>query len=465
LPYAEVAERAARLATSLSARGIGRGTPVALLVPNSPELFTPVYALFALGAIAVPLSGGATRAELLRAFRSCRVAAVIARDDLLPLARGLVEEQAPGRDVPLIGVGEVEGLMRAGPLSPPALPGDTVALYLSSSGSTGRPKVVPHTHAEMLAEGQGAATAEGLTPDDIVFNSLPGHHGFGFMTVHFEAAAAGATTCYWTDTQPWLLSRDRVLAAISAERITVLTGVPFALDALAGASGGDLGRVRLAFTGGVSLKRPVFDRFLQRFGLPLGQSYGSTESGQVAFNSGATDESWASCGPAQSNASFELLPAAEAPEGIGEVLIRGPSLTSGYLEADAASQAAFRDGGFLTGDLGRFDARGNLYITGRRKFIIEVAGHKVDPIEIEDVLAEHPAVAEAVVVGVPDPRTGEQRLKLVAVLSGEARDTDLIGFARARLSPQKVPALVEFRDAIPRSATGKVLRGKLMEEG
>jgi long-chain acyl-CoA synthetase len=315
----------------------------------------------------------------------------------------------------------------------------------------------------MLAEGRGVGAAEGLAPDDLVLNGLPGHHGFGFMSVHFEAALAGASTLFWSDPRPMLIARDAMAGAIAATRVTVLPGVPLIFDALSAAGAADLSSLRLAFTGGVGLKRPVYDRFRARYGIALGQAYGCTEAGQVAFHPGGGEEAWASVGTPQANATIAVVPSPDAPEGSGEVVIGGASDSAGYLEADAASRASFHAGAFHTGDLGRLDADGRLYVTGRSRLIIEVGGHKIDPVEVEDVFAEHPAVAEAVVVGIPDGRTGEQRLKLFAVLRGEAGSEDLIAFARGRLAAQKVPAAVEFLDAIPRSASGKVLRGMLIE--
>jgi long-chain acyl-CoA synthetase len=162
--------------------------------------------------------------------------------------------------------------------------------------------------------------------------------------------------------------------------------------------------------------------------------------------------------------SVEVRPSPDAPSAdVGELFLKSPSLTRGYLKADPGANLAFQDGGMLMGDLGRIDEDGNLYITGRSKLILEVAGHKIDPIEVEDVLVSHPAVAEAVVVGIPDPRTGEQRLKAVIVKKAEETADELIKFSKARLSAQKVPAVIEFRDAIPKSATGKILRGQLLD--
>ena len=147
----------------------------------------------------------------------------------------------------------------------------------------------------------------------------------------------------------------------------------------------------------------------------------------------------------------------------GEIVVKSPAITKGYLDAPEVNKQTLRDGKFYTGDLGTLDRNGLVFVKGRTKLLIEVAGHKVDPFEIEEVLGTHPAVAEAVVVGVPDPHTGEQRLKAVIIRAADESPDALIRYCRERLASQKVPSLVEFRDELPRSAAGKVLRGKLME--
>ena len=148
---------------------------------------------------------------------------------------------------------------------------------------------------------------------------------------------------------------------------------------------------------------------------------------------------------------------------VGELVVSAPWVTKGYLDAPDSNASTIRNGRFYTGDLAGVDADGFLYIKGRTKLLIEVAGHKVDPFEIEELLLTHPSVAEAVVVGIPDVRTGEQRLKAVIVRSAEEGPEALIRYCRERLSSEKVPGVIEFRDEIPKSAAGKVLRGKLME--
>ena len=463
-PYAALAERVGRLAGGLLAHGIGPGNAVATLLPNGPELFVTAHALFAIGAIAVPLSPLAPPGELAVAARKARIAGILTGPALVPQAFRLAADLESLGNLPVLIAGDD---LESGPTPQLPAPAENVpALYLFSSGSTGIPKVVPHTHGEMLANARATAKDFALTPADVVFNNLPGNHAMGFLNSVFEVPEAGASTCYFSDPAPLILARRKLLATLEAERITVLPGVPFMFDALAAAADPvDLSALRLIYSAGIALKRPVYDKVHERFGLKLRQAYGCTEAGHVAFDrSDDPDPIWDSVGRPVGDTQVRVVPV-ENPLGPdhGELSFRSSSLTKGYLGLDSLNAVAFAGGWFSTGDLGRVDAEGNVFIKGRSKLIIEVAGHKVDPLEIEEVLAGHPAVAEAVVVGLPDPRTGEQRLKAVVVKSDEVAPEALIRYCRERLSPQKVPAIVEFRDEIPKSGTGKILRGRLIE--
>ena len=151
-----------------------------------------------------------------------------------------------------------------------------------------------------------------------------------------------------------------------------------------------------------------------------------------------------------------------APDTVGEIAVKSPGLTNGYADEEELNKQAFRDGFFLSGDLGRLDADGRLTITGRKKLLIEVGGYKVDPIEVEDVVVTHPKVAEAVVVGVGTKVQGEEQIKAVVVPSDEMDERDLIGFCQQRLANFKVPQVVEFREEIPKSPLGKILRKYLI---
>lgn len=457
--YAALAARVERLAAGFAERGIGRGSVVALLIPNSPDIFVVAHALFALGAIAMPLGLAATHAELAGLAGKTGLAAIVAAPPHLDAAAALIAAVAPA--APLFSTAALADIERA-PARLPELPGTTPALYLFSSGSTGLPKIVPHTHAELIADGERTSGAWVMQPDDILVNILPPNFAMGFLMGVMDTLCGGGTTLYWRDPLPLALSRRKLLEAMAARRVTIMGAVPAMYEALVTQPGAFALQLRLAFSGGAALRRDTFEVFRDRFGLPLRQSYGSTEAIMIAHNSSPDPEaSWASVGPPAGDATVRLAPLDTAlGPGVGELLVRSSSLMQGYLDHPAANAEAFDDGWFRTGDLATLDGAGRIFIRGRSKLLIEVSGYKIDPIEVEAVLAAHPGIAEAAVTGIPDSRTG-QRLCAHIVRRADLAADAVIAYARARLSPYKVPTEIVFRDALPKSPTGKLLRARL----
>jgi len=287
----------------------------------------------------------------------------------------------------------------------------------------------------------------------------------GFLSAMYMAFS-NASTFYWSDPQPFAFSKGRFAQAIAENGVTLLMGVPFMFDALANLKEDvDFSGLRTASSGAIAMREEVFRNFKSRFGMEITQGYGSTECLAIAVNYGdRAGVPWDSVGPPVNGLEIWIEPV-DNPfgPGFGEVVVSAPWVTKGYLDAAETNSSTIRNGRFYTGDLGGIDENGLLFIKGRLKLLIEVAGHKVDPFEIEELLLAHPAVAEVAVVGVPDPRTHEQRLKAVVVRKDETSPEALIRYCRERLSSEKVPGIVEFRDELPKSAAGKVLRGKLME--
>jgi long-chain acyl-CoA synthetase len=335
-----------------------------------------------------------------------------------------------------------------------------------SSGSTGRPKRVARTHGQLRGEADYYDWM-GIGPEDRIFCTIPLFHTYGMGCCMIAATRTGATLVLLEDPNPFLLRRQRALELLEGEQITIFPGVPFNFRLLAEApASGDLSSLRLAFSAGTALPRPFFDAFLGRFGVPVRQLYGCTEAGTLTAN--MDDDPAASFesvgGPVD---GVEVLVEDDegeqvAPGTVGEIAVRSPGLTSGYADMEELNREAFRDGFFLSGDLGKLDEDGRLTITGRKKLLIEVGGYKVDPIEVEDVVVAHPNVAEAVVVGVETKVQGEELVKAVVVPKAEMDERDLIGFCQQRLANFKVPQVVEFREEIPKSPLGKILRKYLI---
>jgi long-chain acyl-CoA synthetase len=282
------------------------------------------------------------------------------------------------------------------------------------------------------------------------------------------AARTGSTLVLMEDATPFILKRDSVLQALESERATVFPAVPFTFRLLAEAPGSaDLSALRLCVSASIALPRATFEAFKQRFGVSIRQMYGCTEAGAVTLNA---DEDPAA-NPTSVGQPLEGIELSIVDdEGnrldagrIGEVVIKSAAMAAGYGGMEELNARVFTDAGYRSGDRGRLDDEGRLFITGRTKLLIDAPGDKVDPIEVEDVLAVHPKVAEVVVVGVASDVAGEERIKAVVVAERPAEERELIRYCRERLADYKVPHLVEFRDEIPRNSAGKVLRKYLID--
>jgi long-chain acyl-CoA synthetase len=472
ITFAELVERIERLASGLSRRGIGAGDAVGLVLRDDPWFVASFHAITALGAIVVPVNPAFKQAELEFSFRSAGVAAVISDER----AVGVCERIAAGLDgdVYVISTSSAHGqahtldaLLGEGSaerLSPRSA--EETFVYQFSSGSTGRPKRVPRTHGQCAAEA-GLYKSLGLTHEDRIFSAIPLFHTWGMGACLFGAAATGAGIVILEDPQPFLLKRQQALELIERERATVFPGVPFNFRLMAEAPArADLSSLRLCFSAGTALPRPSFEAFGERFGVLVRQLYGSTETGMIAANmSDDPVASFESVGTPVEGVEIEIVDDEGDPVALGEtgeVTVASPAATDGYDGSDEANREAFRDGRFFTGDLGRLDEHGLLYLEGRKKLLIEVGGYKVDPIEVQDVILAHPGVSETIVVGVAGANEGEETVKAVVVQAEDCEESELIAFCSERLANFKVPRAIEFRDEIPKSPLGKVLRKYLV---
>jgi long-chain acyl-CoA synthetase len=430
ITHAELLERVERLAHALAARGTRPGDAVALVLGNDPAFVTAFFAITGLGAAVVPINPAFKAEERDFCLRACNVHEVLS--DASAIDR-LIEDHAP---LPLE------------PRSP-----DETFVYAFSSGSTGRPKRLARTHGQLWAE---AHSYDWIGPEDRLFCAIPLFHTYGMGCCLVASVRHGATLIFLDDPNPFVLRRERAMTLLERERATVFPGVPFNFRHLADApNDADLSSLRLCFSAGTALPRAAFDAFARRFGIGVRQLYGSTETGTLTANLDPDPE-----------ATFESVgkPVGSVRVRIesGEIAVSSPAATRGYSDMPELNEQVFQDGWFLTGDLGRLDDEGRLYVTGRKKLLIEVAGNKVDPIEVEDVVRLHPKVREAVVVGIRARAGGEEAVKAVVVPIDGCREREVIEFCQERLANFKVPHLVEFREEIPKSPLGKVLRKYLM---
>lgn len=456
--WRELAARVAALAARLEAAGLGPGDRVGLVMPNAPEFVVAFFALARAQAVAVPLNPALSPGEIAHALLRLGPAALVAGPDWC--------ERLASR---LPGLTRVEVPFGDGPPTDDAVDSDEAArapfggdvLIQASSGSTGLAKWVCRSQANLVAEADGFGDAAGVGPSDVILGAPPLFHAHGLANAMLAAVRGGATLVLLerpaaddAPDPPFALRCGEVLDVLEREGVTIFPGVPFMFDALAVTgrrTKADLAKLRLAFSAGNFLPERTYQRFHSTFGVEVHQLYGCSEAGAVTLNLESPEKTgWYSVG--RPIPGMEL----EAPGTGSEVRIRSAALGR-YLEGETCDA----DGWFETGDLGRLDEAGRLWITGRTKLFIDSGGQKVDPVEVEDTLVAHPDVREAAVVGVPDRRRGEE-IRAFVVAEQAVEPKVLLAHCREHLAPFKVPRRIELREALPRSPLGKLLRGQLI---
>ncbi|MFA9477677.1 class I adenylate-forming enzyme family protein [Phycisphaerales bacterium AB-hyl4] len=340
------------------------------------------------------------------------------------------------------------------------------AVLLSSSGTTGRPKIVQRGTGSLGAVGESCARGIGFQADDTVLLTIPVHHSYGLEHGLLAPLVAGTRVELVAS-----FDAERVLARLLAGEATIFPSVPFIFEALAQAharAGAGGLAIRRAYSAGGPLPTGVYEAWQGRLGVRLGQLYGSTEIGSVSFND--PDEPGfdpTSVGRALPGATLVVLdretPSLNRPLGAGEqgrVAVASGGMMSCYVDQPSDELV---DGYFMTNDVGWLDDRGRLTLAGRLNLLIDIDGRKVNPAEVEAVLAAHEAVAEAVVLPMRMTETMNRLKAVVVPRAGMRVDTnELRQFARGRLSGHKLPRVYEVRESLPRSATGKVLREALL---
>ena len=338
------------------------------------------------------------------------------------------------------------------------------AVILYTSGTTGTPKGAELTHASLLRNAEVVQTdLVHLQPDDVVFGGLPLFHSFGQTCTLNVSMAAGATLA--------LLPRfeARIAAAVlRTTKATVFAGVPTMYSALlALPEPPALPDLRVCICGGAPLPVEVLHRFEERFGCQVLEGYGLSETSPVAsFTRIDRDRKPGSIGTPVTGVQMRVVDEAGHPVGtgqVGEITIRGHNVMKGYWRKPHETAAVLgADGWFRTGDVGKADQDGYYFIVDRKKDLVIRGGFNIYPREIEEVLYEHPAVAEAAVVGIPHPQLGEEVAAVIALKPDtEPTEDELRDFLKRQVAPYKYPRVVRIVDALPKGPTGKILKREI----
>jgi len=460
LSYAALQRALDRAVGRLAAVGVREGDRVALIAANGPALIVAFLAVVASGAAAAPLNPALGVAELTAELGDLRVSR------LLHDGGATAAAAAAAADVPASVFGLEDALLhidgQAGdPLEAAGNP-DALALLLHTSGTTSKPKTVPIRQRNLVASTGAVALGYGLTGEDVTVCVMPLFHVHGLVASVLATLSTGGTvllprfrpSTFWDDAArhgaTWYTAVPTIHARLLARAVE--------LPAPTGR------RLRFARSCSAPLPTVIWQRYEEATGVPLVEAYGMTEAAhQMASNPLPPGERRPGTVGRATGIEIAALDDDWRPVPVGadgEVAVRGPSVVDSYLDNPAATAASFRDGWFRTGDVGKLSADGYLTLVGLLKELINRAGEKISPYEVEEALLAHPSVAEAAAYPVPDEKYGEQ-VGVVVVLRGEATPGELAAHCADRLAAFKRPARVAILPEIPKGATGKVQRRTL----
>ncbi|MCB9948619.1 MAG: AMP-binding protein [Rhodospirillaceae bacterium] len=467
LTYAGLRALMTTTVASLNGFGIGRNDRVAIVLPNGPEMAT-AFVTIAAGATTAPLNPAYREQEfdfylsdlgakaLVVPAGDTSAAVDVARRHGMAILE-LVADTGTAGGFTLTG--DAVGTPAAGGLAGP----DDVGLVLHTSGTTSRPKVVPLTQRNLAASAQSIAATLALTPDDRCLNVMPLFHIHGLIAAVLSSLAAGASVFCTPGFNAlkffaWLEEADPTwYTAVPTMHQAILSRAARNRETIAKA------RLRFVRSSSSSLPPQVLAELEETFGCPAIEAYGMTEAThQMASNPlppapHKPGTVGIAAGPevAVMGEDGTLLAAGQ----VGEVVIRGPSVTPGYEANPKANAEAFVNGWFRTGDQGVMDDDGYLTITGRLKEIINRGGEKISPREVDEILMDHAAVGQVVTFAMPHPKLGEEVAAAVVLREGQTvTEQQLRDFAQTRLADFKVPRKILFLDEIPKGATGKLQR-------
>ncbi|WP_340108377.1 class I adenylate-forming enzyme family protein [Pikeienuella sp. HZG-20] len=464
LSHAELERRAAALAGGLHIRGVRAGDRVAILIQNRWEFVLALLGVIRAGAIATPIPVRSSAPEIAYILEDSGAALTIsdrAMETLLP-------EGAPRVVVGDAGPDGFEALLAGPPAPAPVVAEEDAAVILYTSGTTGAPKGAMLTHLNIVHSSLTFVHAFSLGPEDRTVVAVPASHVTGLIAGIFSPLAAGGAVV--------MLERFEVAAFLTlaaAERMsfTVLVPAMYNLCLLrADLSDYDLSAWRIGSFGGAPMPVATIEKLGAALpGLTLMQAYGATETTSPAtiMPLGLQADHPASVGAPVATADILVMNEAgeEVPVGVsGEIWIGGPMIVSGYWNKKEKTAESFHAGFWRSGDIGRFDENGLLYVHDRLKDMINRGGYNIYSVEVENALSFHPAVAEAAVVPRPDPVLGEKTHAFVHLSGAAVDEAALRAFCRERLSDYKAPDSFTFMDEpLPRNANGKVMKHKLRE--
>ncbi len=481
LSYELVHRSAQKLAGALAALGVQRGQHVALLLPNVPQFTIAYYAAHYLGCPVVPLNVLLTADEIAYHLDDSDAVALVVWEGLreqaqvaltkAPRCRHLIVARMPNANAPATrNSHDMTALIAEGIAVtdlPDTMPDDT-AVILYTSGTTGRPKGAELSHFNLAYNAEFAGT--GLMPlsdKTVALAVLPLFHSFGQTVIQNAVLRAGGTIVLVPRFDPKV-----AFELMQKHRVTVFAGVPtmyFALLHLPGAEQYDVSSLEYCVAGGSPMPVEVMRSFDEKYRVNILEGYGLSETSPIAsFNTRHQPKKPGSIGVPIPGVELKLNDEAGATIHdsmiAGEICIKGHNVMKGYYKRPQATQESIKDGWFATGDIAHRDQDGFYFIVDRKKDMIIRGGFNVYPREVEEVLYAHPAVAEAAVIGVKHESHGEEVKAVLALKPGhQVTSEEIIAYCKSKLAAYKYPRLIELRESLPKTATGKILKRELRE--
>jgi long-chain acyl-CoA synthetase len=486
LTYAQLNAAANRVANGLKARGIGKGDKVVLSCPNLPYFPIVFYGILKAGAVVVPINVLLKGPEVAYHLQDAGAKAYFCFEGTpeLPIgtegyagfqqascAHFIMITADPTKPASIQGVETLGMLMKdvSAECEHILTDANDTAVILYTSGTTGKPKGAELTHANIAMNVMVSHSVLRQTADDVHLVVLPLFHSFG-QTVQMNAALmAGATLVLLPRFDP-----DSAFKLMQAHKVTIFCGVPTMYIALLNLPGAEerhdlkaiAASLRICGSGGAAMPVEVMKQFEQRFSVPILEGYGLSETSPIATFSYVEFERIPGCvGKAITGTDVRIVDSdgKPVPAGTeGEIVIRGHNVMKGYYNRPEATAEAIRDGWFHSGDIGRMDDKGNVYVVDRLKDMIIRGGFNVYPRELEEVMMANEAIAQVAVVGVPHETHGEEVKAVVVLKPGKkASEEEIVAWCKQRMASYKYPRVVRIVEAMPMTATGKVLKREL----
>ncbi|MEH2011605.1 class I adenylate-forming enzyme family protein [Nostoc sp.] len=468
--YKQLDELAGRVANGLKGLGIKKGDRVALFLPNIPEFIISYLGILKIGAVAVSINVMLKTGEVSYILNDCAAKAIITTEsqseqiseaDLPELQHIFIAEGKANKGITLAQL-----IVNASPEAPALeMERHAPACILYTSGTTGFPKGATLSHCNVISNVYAANRCYRITNNDRLLLYLPLFHCFGQNAILNSGLSACATIILYRR-----FDIEKVLQSITDHRVTMFFGVPTVFIKLLNIdiSNYNLESVCYYFSAAAPMPVEIAQKWHEKYGFFIHEGYGLTETSPFATYNNDLKYKLGSIGTPIDNVEIKIVDSdgnQVQPGELGEIVIQGPNVMLGYWNRPFETLEVIKNGWFHTGDIGRIDEDGFFYIVDRLKDMINLSGFKVYPTEVENIIYQHPAVAEVAVYGVPDPIKGEIIKANIVLKAGQIiTEAQIKEFCSTKIATYKIPQAINFVFGIPKNPTGKVLKILLRQE-